>query len=92
MPSPKNYKRDYVQERKTESDDRKRFRAERNKARRMLEQDLGHPLGKRFDVDHVVPLSKGGKNELSNLRLIPASDNRSFPRTKTGRMKNVRSA
>lgn len=92
MPSPKNYKRDYVQERKTESDDRKRFRAERNKARRMLEQDLGHPISDRFDVDHVVPLSKGGKNDLSNLRLVQRSDNRSFPRTKTGRMKNVRTA
>jgi hypothetical protein len=33
------------------------------------------------------PLSKGGGNHRSNLRAVPASKNRSFARTKNGKMK-----
>lgn len=32
-------------------------------------------LGEEFHVDHVVPLSKGGKHVFENLRVIPAIDN-----------------
>lgn len=32
-------------------------------------------LGEMFHVDHIIPLAKGGKHELSNLQVIPASDN-----------------
>ena len=32
------------------------------------------------DIDHVVPLSKGGSNARSNLKLKSASANRSFSR------------
>ena len=39
------------------------------------------------DLDHKVPLSKGGKPGLKNVRVVPKSKNRSFPRTKTGAMK-----
>ena len=39
------------------------------------------------DIDHKRPLSKGGSTSRSNLRVISASKNRSYPRTKTGKMK-----
>jgi 5-methylcytosine-specific restriction endonuclease McrA len=32
-------------------------------------------LGERFHVDHIIPLSKGGKHEFENLQIIPAIDN-----------------
>lgn len=61
-------------------------RAERNKARREYEAVHGD-LPSNMDVDHKKPLAKGGKTTMSNLRAVPASKNRSFPRTKTARMK-----
>jgi len=39
------------------------------------------------DVYHKKPLSKGGGNSRSNLRVTSKSNNRSFSRTKTGKMK-----
>ena len=38
------------------------------------------------DVDHKIPISKGGTNVSGNLRSEPPSVNRSFPRTKIGAM------
>ena len=32
-------------------------------------------LGSEYHVDHIVPLSKGGKHELSNLQIAPAEYN-----------------
>lgn len=61
-------------------------RAERKKARRMYEKANGD-LPANVDVDHKTPLSKGGATKLSNLRAVPASKNRSYPRTKSARMK-----
>ncbi len=29
-------------------------------------------LGEKCHVDHIVPISRGGKHEISNLRIIPA--------------------
>ena len=87
MPSGKNYKRDYEQEANTESQARKAFRAMRNRARRAYEKEVGRDLSPNMDVDHIKPLSKGGSNESSNLRVIPSKRNRSYPRTRTGRMK-----
>lgn len=61
-------------------------RAERNRARRMFEKENGD-LPSSVDVDHKKPMAKGGTTKLSNLRAVPASKNRSFPRTKSARMK-----
>lgn len=43
------------------------------------------------DVDHKTPLSKGGTNHSSNLRVVSASENRSFSRNKDGSLKSQRS-
>jgi hypothetical protein len=43
--------------------------------------------GDGMDVDHIDPLSKGGKTTPGNLRVIPAHQNRSYPRNPDGSMK-----
>ena len=45
----------------------------RNKARSML----GLKKGDKREVDHIIPLSKGGSNKLSNLRAVSFATNRS---------------
>lgn len=86
MPSSKGYVRDYKQEYATESETRKRYRMLRNRARRAFESQYGN-LPSGVDVDHVKPLSKGGDNSESNLRALAAKRNRSYPRTRSGRMR-----
>jgi len=65
----------------------KKKRAQRNKARRMLEREGIVRKGDGKDVDHMTPLSKGGTTARSNLKAKPASANRSFQRTSTGAIK-----
>jgi hypothetical protein len=79
MPSSPNYKRDYKDEYKKHhaSSKDKIDRAARNKASRAK----GQP-GK--DVDHKVPLRKGGSKSLSNTRIKSVSSNRSANGHKPG--------
>lgn len=65
----------------------KKKRAQRNKARRMLEREGIVHKGDGKDVDHKKPLSKGGTTTRSNLQVKPASANRSFKRKSDGSMK-----
>jgi hypothetical protein len=65
----------------------KKKRAQRNKARRMLERDGVVTKGDGKDVDHITPLGKGGKTTRSNLRVKSASANRSFKRKSDGSQK-----
>ena len=66
----------------------KKKRAEQNAARReMVQRGLAHK-GDGKDVDHKRPLSKGGSNSSSNLRVVSRSENRSFSRNKDGSMKS----
>jgi hypothetical protein len=65
----------------------KEKRAARNRARYALEKEGKVSKGDGKDVDHRKPLAKGGSNERSNLRARPASENRSFRRTKNAKMK-----
>lgn len=66
----------------------KKKRAERNKARRIMEKaGLAHK-GDNMDVDHKTPLSKGGSTARSNLRVVPASKNRSFSRNADSSVKS----
>ena len=60
-------------------------RSERNHARREMEK--AGKVRKGQDVDHNKPLIKGGSNAMGNLRAKSPSENRSFARTKSARMK-----
>lgn len=62
-------------------------RAARNKARSDYEKANGN-LSSTTDVDHIKPMSKGGKSSLGNLRASSESSNTSFSRTKTGALKS----
>ena len=53
-------------------------RLARNRARYKLDAEGVDRTGK--DIDHVTPLSKGGTNNDSNLKLKTPSANRSFSR------------
>jgi hypothetical protein len=64
----------------------KKKRAERNRARREAVKNGEASKGDGKDVHHVTPLAKGGMKG-SKTKVIPASENRSFARTKTARMK-----
>lgn len=66
-------------------------RVEQNKARRIMEREGKVSKGDGKDVDHRVPLSKGGTSDKSNLRVVPASTNRSFSRNSDSSLKNQRS-
>jgi hypothetical protein len=81
--NPRDYKAEYKQSDGTPA--RKKARAARNKARRMMEKANGKAtIPSNVDVDHVTPISKGGTTTKSNLRLRKAGDNRSYHRTSKG--------
>ena len=66
----------------------KKKRAEQNAARRELMQEGLVHKGDGKDVDHKRPLSRGGSTSRSNLRVVPASQNRSFSRNSDGSLKS----
>jgi len=75
---PRPYKKEYEQLGGTTAEKKKR--AQRNKARRMLEREGIVHKGDGKDVDHKKPLSKGGTTVRSNLKVKSASANRSYKR------------
>jgi hypothetical protein len=81
----RNYKQEYANYDGTDAVKKKR--AQRNKARRMLEATGAVKKGDGKDVDHKKPLSKGGTTVISNLKAKPAAANRSFKRNPNGSMK-----
>lgn len=92
MPSSKNYVRDYDQEAKTakargeQGTGSNSGSAKRKRLRRAaLKVGMVKP---GQDLDHKVPLSKGGSNTLKNARATTPSKNRGFPRNKDGSMKS----
>lgn len=93
MPFMKNGKRDYKKEvaKYTSKPAVKKKRAEQNAARQELMKQGKVSKGDGKDVDHKTPLSKGGTNTPSNLRVVPASENRSFERNKDSSLKNQKS-
>ena len=74
----RNYAREYANYDGTPAVKKKR--AERNKARAIMEKAGLVHKGDGKDVDHKTPLSKGGKTTRSNLSVKSASNNRSYPR------------
>lgn len=85
MPSSPNYKRDYKQENKYKSTPAQiKAREERNKARAQLMAKGVVHKGDGKEVDHIKPLSTGGKNVASNLRVVSAASNDSFKRNSRG--------
>lgn len=72
---PRPYKHEYdLQQKRGELPKR----MERQRARRAIDAKGINRAGK--DIDHIKPLSKGGGNAPSNLRLKSPSANRSFSR------------
>lgn len=90
MPYMTNGKRDYKKEvaKYTSKPEVKKKRAEQNAARREMEKAGLVHKGDGKDVDHKRPLSHGGSTSRSNLRVVPASENRSFSRNKDGSLKS----
>jgi general stress protein YciG len=76
--------RDYVKERLNESPERVKQRAQRNKARRMMEREHGKAALKGKDIDHKTPMRKGGTTSPGNIRVIDASKNRAWRKGKKG--------
>ncbi len=64
----RNYKKEYARDHKSTA--AKKARAKRNAANRKLKPGPGK------EVDHKKPLSKGGSNKKSNLRVVSRSTNR----------------
>ena len=67
---PRNYRKEY--EEYHGKPEQKRNRNNRNKARRKMGLKTGDPR----EVDHKRPLSKGGSNGRSNLRITSKRTNR----------------
>jgi hypothetical protein len=92
MPFQKNGKRDYKREleweKKATGKGRQDDRVSRNAARAAAIESGAARKGDGKDVDHKKPLSKGGSNSKSNLRVVEAGRNRSFARNKDGSMKS----
>lgn len=59
-------------------------RAARNKARAELMKEGLVKKGDGKDVDHKVPLDRGGSNDRSNLRVVSQTKNRGWRRGKSG--------
>lgn len=82
MPTkPEN--RDYKAEYARETPARKQARRDRMNARYAIEKEVGD-LPSSKHVDHKRPLSKGGSNDRSNLRVIDKGKNESFKRQGPG--------
>ncbi len=63
-------------------------RVANNSARATAIRNGQAKVGDGKDVDHKVPLSKGGTNAASNLRVVDRSENRSFSRTSSSGVKS----
>jgi len=72
---PRPYKKEYQQQLDRGEE---KPRLERQRARAEMDKKGVDRAGK--DIDHAIPLSKGGTNAAGNLKLKSPSANRSFSR------------
>ena len=86
----KNGKRDYKRENElyNSKPEQRKARSERTVARNQANADGRTSKGDSTNLDHRVPLSKGGSSAKSNLRAVSASSNRSFSRNADGSLKS----
>ena len=70
MPKKRNYKKEYRDYHG--KPEQIKNRSKRNQARRKMGLKKGDPR----EVDHKKPLSKGGSNSKSNLRIVSRKTNR----------------
>lgn len=63
-------------------------RVENNAARAKAIKSGKASVGDGTDADHIKPLSKGGSNSSKNIRVVPASVNRSFSRNSDSSLKS----
>lgn len=89
MPYMKDGKRDYRRENLlyNSKPEQRKNRSKRTIARNQAIADGRVSRGDHKDLDHKVPLSKGGSNAKSNTRVVSQHTNRSFKRNKNGSMK-----
>ena len=73
----RDYKKENIYKAKPEQI---KMRVERNKARRIMMKAGKVKKGDGKAVDHIVPLSKGGRNVPSNMRIVDANLNDSYDR------------
>ena len=85
-----NGKRDYKKENLlyNSKPEQIKNRTERTTARRQANAAGTTHKGDGKDIDHIVPLSKGGSNAKSNQRVVSQAANRSFARNANGSMKS----
>jgi len=84
----KKTKRNYAKERAYDSKPEvKKRRAMRNRARYKMIKAGKSKVGDGKDVDHVTEIHAGGSNDISNLKSVNASKNRSYKRDKNARRK-----
>lgn len=73
-PEDRNYRKEYLRDHASPA--QRKARSKRVLARRKLEKELGKKALRGKDVDHIKPLSKGGTNARSNLRVTSVKFNR----------------
>lgn len=73
-PKTRDYKKEYARDHSSPT--QRAHNAMRKRARRAMEKKHGKAALKGKDVDHKRPLSKGGTNAPSNLRITTPAKNR----------------
>jgi 5-methylcytosine-specific restriction endonuclease McrA len=74
----RDYKKEYAEYHSRP--EQKKNRAQRNAARREMEEKGLVRKGDGKDVDHKKPIDRGGTNDESNLRVLSRAKNRGYRR------------